>query len=278
MEEEEEVVMKEEVLVREEVVEEGEADAAAEVFVCDLDDEISCLIDAAYSRAMREGALALWGDGGRLEAGTAGGGAAGGYGGYGGYGEGAGAASLREARALAGAAAKEDQRERHRRRRPITIDLHGYSVPLARAAMRHVFAELRGWGDVDEGTPDGGYGGYGEGAGAASLRDEGTTDEPPAPAPTPPVGKKRGRRKAGEEEEGEEEDGAGLIIITGRGRGSGMAAVLGPMVQSMLSDELSPPLAANNVPGNDGRLLVPRASLWAWLRANRERVQEQAAA
>ena len=57
----------------------------------------------------------------------------------------------------------------------------------------------------------------------------------------------------------------GVLIITGRGKGSGAEAVLSPAVRRMLSEELRPPVAVRSVPGNDGRLWVDGESLDRWL-------------
>ena len=104
-----------------------------------------------------------------------------------------------------------------------TVDLHGYSVLLARAAMRHVLSELqveyaaapRGWGELH----------------ADRFAD-------------------------------------GLVVVVGRGRGSGVGGPqLGGEILTLLG-EAKPPLAARLVARNDGRVLVDRPSLLAWLRAN----------
>ena len=99
--------------------------------------------------------------------------------------------------------------------------------------------------------------------------EDGPSDGPSQPESKPRSGAAGGGTTNGGTAGGDTADDTGLLIITGRGRGSGMAAVLGPMVQSMLAEELSPPLVAHNVPGNDGRLRVSGESLERWLRANR---------
>ena len=63
------------------------------------------------------------------------------------------------------------------------------------------------------------------------------------------------------------DDDGSLVIITGRGRGSTNAAVLGPAVSEMLA-ELTPPVVARTVDGNQGRVRVDPASLQEWLDAN----------
>ena len=59
-----------------------------------------------------------------------------------------------------------------------------------------------------------------------------------------------------------------LLVITGRGKGSTTEAVIGPAVLRVLRDELTPPVTADVVRGNDGRLQVDGASLRRWLAAN----------
>ena len=59
----------------------------------------------------------------------------------------------------------------------------------------------------------------------------------------------------------------GLTIITGRGLGSSAEAVLGPSVRAMLREEMSPPIDATVMPGNDGRLRIDGDGLRQWLEA-----------
>ena len=104
-----------------------------------------------------------------------------------------------------------------------TVDLHGYSVALAGAAMRHVLAKL-------------------------------------------------GREHAEREALCEVDGGRctdGLVVITGRGLGSGTSGpLLGPAVLAMLESDFEPPITARVVDGNEGRLLVNGGSLQVWLAAN----------
>ena len=137
------------------------------------------LIDAAYSKAVRDGALSHW----------------------------SAAEGVRTADTNVDEAAVGD-----------ALDLHGYSVPLARAAMRHVLISELLDHEIDRAGPD-----------------------------------------------------SDLLVITGRGKGSGEeGAVLGPAVLRMLSEEAEPPIAAYSVPGNEGRVRIDRESLRQWLAANAE--------
>ena len=149
--------------------------------------EVARMIDAAYARAVEAGALSHWvadlRDGDDSSASDP-----------------AGEASD------AGQPGSEDQ--------SAMVDLHGYSVHMARAATRRVMEELRD-----------------ESRGGASIDDQ-------------------------------------LLVITGRGKGSTTEAVIGPAVLRVLRDELTPPVTADVVRGNDGRLQVDGASLRRWLAAN----------
>ena len=139
------------------------------------------------------------------------------------------------------------------RQAELKVDLHGYSVALARAAMRHVLRELQR-----------------EYAAAAKLPatmqkavESRATDEQP-------TFKEATKEKAMEEEEAMEEERLleerALVVITGRGLGSGTnGPQLRDTVLSLLGD-LSPPILAKGVPGNEGRVRVDGASLLHWLR------------
>ena len=95
------------------------------------------------------------------------------------------------------------------------IDLHGHSVPMARAAVRHTLEALR----------------------AKHALNRGSNAKP-------------------------------LLVITGQGRRSSSEAVLGPAVLQLVREELSPPVTAQSVPGNDGRLVLDGESVQQWMEAN----------
>ena len=100
-----------------------------------------------------------------------------------------------------------------------TMDLHGYSVPLACAAVRHALRNLRSDAAVERAL-------FEHVAGASDALFE-----------------------------------RGMLVITGRGKGSGVDAVLAPAVLRLLSHE---GIAATVVEGNDGRVAVDGKSLRAW--------------
>jgi DNA-nicking Smr family endonuclease len=150
------------------------------------------------------------------------------------------------------------------------LDLHGFSVPMARAAMRHMMSELLlGSGPVESGErlaePEGG-------AAEGGATEGGATEGGVAEGGAAEGGAAEGGAVEREEELAEREERlgeAGLLVITGRGKGSGLDAVLGPAVLHMLAHEAHPPIPAAMVPGNDGRLRIDGAGLRNWVAANR---------
>ena len=173
----------------------GDGKAAAdaeEAHEDEEDDEVLQLIDAAYSKAIEEGIVRHW------------------------------ATDLRAFDNLDDEMLDEMLDNLDDDEPAVVLDLHGFSVSLARAAMRHVLI--------------------------AELLDKGI------------------------DHAGPESD---IVVITGRGRGSGdEGAVLGPAVVRMLREEAEPPIEAHSVRGNEGRLRIKRASLEKWLEANRAEYRE----
>ena len=68
-----------------------------------------------------------------------------------------------------------------------------------------------------------------------------------------------------------------VIIVTGRGRGSGerFRPILRPEVQRMLTEEFYPPLGTSSIAGNMGALLVPSKDIKAWRRHQRQQKGER---
>lgn len=113
------------------------------------------------------------------------------------------------------------------------MDLHNKTVPLARAAVRHCYAETL---LSHQASPPP--------APTTSLLDPSPNTNDPTAAPTTP-------------------SSSPFEIIIGRGQ------LLSPAVLRLLNEEFSPPQDARVKADNPGRIQVPRERIRAWVAARR---------